>query len=218
MQRLQVNFPSTDRARKSQLRSHFRQLRSSWLEGLRAKPDLRQQTESATTEALLAWSLQKHLSRAPLFWGVYAAQPEELNLSHLWQMPRASSPRFAFACLSGQSLVFCEPARLDNFAQWPRNRFGIAEPKEAVPVAIERLSCVLVPGLAFDEFGGRLGQGQGYYDRALASYQGPRVGVAWSVQMSTERLPVEAHDIKMTHLVCEHGVREITSTPRSEKD
>lgn len=92
--------------------------------------------------------------------------------------------------------------------------YGIHEPLpsilawEAVPDA------VLVPGLAFDRRGGRLGYGQGYYDRLRARWQSeaPRgsvqplwAGLAYELQLVTE-VPMEPHDAFMDMLITENGI------------
>ncbi len=64
---------------------------------------------------------------------------------------------------------------------------------------------ILTPLLAFDDFGGRLGQGGGHYDRTFASIsQALRIGLAYSGQR-VERLPVEPHDIALHGVLTEVG-------------
>ena len=80
-------------------------------------------------------------------------------------------------------------------------KYGVLEPKagsEVVPFS--EIDCVLVPGLAFDSTGGRLGRGGGWFDRMLAEIRGLRIGVAFSVQL-VGNVPVESHDIRMDCLV-----------------
>ncbi len=66
---------------------------------------------------------------------------------------------------------------------------------------------VLVPGLAFDPNGNRLGRGKGYYDRLLSqsSSRTALVALAFEEQI-LERLPVEPHDVKMDYIVTENRV------------
>ncbi len=55
--------------------------------------------------------------------------------------------------------------------EWPRNKWGIPEPPESmqrIAAKVGDIDLLVVPGLAFDEKGGRLGQGKGYYDRFIA--------------------------------------------------
>ncbi len=71
--------------------------------------------------------------------------------------------------------------------------FGIDEPVgEAVPV--ESIDVFLVPGLAFDRRGHRLGFGKGFYDRALPQTEAWIVGVAHHWQLVEKQLPTEDHD------------------------
>jgi len=79
--------------------------------------------------------------------------------------------------------------------------FGISEPAPSNPVApLKQLDLVLVPGLAFDHAGCRLGRGKGHYDRLLAEAGGFWCGVALEEQI-VQRLPREAHDAAMHGLL-----------------
>ena len=73
---------------------------------------------------------------------------------------------------------------------------------------------VLIPGLAFDAKGNRLGRGKGYYDRFLADPRmqlALKVGVAWNFQVVSE-VPVSAHDIPMDWIVTEEGIIKVESS------
>lgn len=62
----------------------------------------------------------------------------------------------------------------------------------------EEIDLFLVPGVAFDHQCRRLGRGLGFYDRVLSQEgRALKVGISWSVQMSSEPLPEEKHDIRM---------------------
>ncbi len=65
---------------------------------------------------------------------------------------------------------------------------------------------VIVPGLAFDPSGGRLGRGGGYYDRWIEGNPGlPRIGVCFALQV-VEKVPREDHDARVGKVVTEEGV------------
>ena len=78
-----------------------------------------------------------------------------------------------------------------------RGPLGVWEPARSArrPVPVEALDLVLVPGIAFDRRGRRLGHGHGYFDRFLARLPKttPTVGLAFRFQI-LDRLPVAAHD------------------------
>lgn len=88
---------------------------------------------------------------------------------------------------------------------------GIPEPKpEAIrPVEAGQMDVFIVPGVAFDQNGNRLGQGAGYYDRLLTPVADriPVVGLAFDLQL-VERIPTDDHDIRVNWIVTEKRVIE----------
>jgi 5-formyltetrahydrofolate cyclo-ligase len=63
-------------------------------------------------------------------------------------------------------------------------QFGIREPNAGCPeIPLERLGLILVPGVAFDLRGGRLGRGRGFYDRLLPEIRGIKCGIAFDEQI-----------------------------------
>jgi 5-formyltetrahydrofolate cyclo-ligase len=86
---------------------------------------------------------------------------------------------------------------------------GLSEPLPSWPeIAVEDLDVMLVPGLAFDAAGGRLGHGGGYYDaagRRLRSASGVMIGFAFDFQI-VERCPTDAHDVAVDVVVTDARV------------
>jgi len=90
--------------------------------------------------------------------------------------------------------------------------YGIPEPDPRVcePVTLSAAAAVIVPGLAFDRAGGRLGYGAGYYDRLFHRFEAEglamplRIGLAFAVQL-VGRVPKEAHDRAVDLVVTERG-------------
>lgn len=107
---------------------------------------------------------------------------------------------------TAQPLLFAE---IDSLAELVRNRFGILEPPRAaarlVPTAA--IPVFLVPGLAFDPAGHRLGYGLGCYDRAFADAApgALKVGLAFELQI-LESVPADSHDVPMDFVVTEDRV------------
>ncbi len=82
-------------------------------------------------------------------------------------------------------------------ADMAAGKFGIWEPSAACPeISLDVLDLILVPGIAFDLRGHRLGRGRGFYDRLLANGHGIKCGVAFDGQMVKE-LPAGTHDVRM---------------------
>jgi 5-formyltetrahydrofolate cyclo-ligase len=79
--------------------------------------------------------------------------------------------------------------------------FGIREPNTYCSrLSSRRVDLILVPGIAFDAKGHRLGRGKGYYDQLLAVIGGIRCGVAFEEQLVPD-IPIEPHDAVMDHLL-----------------
>jgi 5-formyltetrahydrofolate cyclo-ligase len=92
-----------------------------------------------------------------------------------------------------------------------RGKYGIPEPAKDWPLAYPKI--LLVPLLAFDHTGHRLGYGGGYYDRTLdflrANSTVRAIGVAYAGQ-EVDELPREDHDHPLDAVITENGVREFT--------
>ena len=93
--------------------------------------------------------------------------------------------------------VVCEIRDLEKDIRL--GQFGIREPVGAcAELPLNRLDLILVPGVAFDLHGRRLGRGKGFYDTLLAVVRGTTCGVAFDEQIVGE-VPVEPHDV---HVNC----------------
>ena len=80
-------------------------------------------------------------------------------------------------------------------------KFGVREPAESCPeIPLEAFHLVLVPGLAFDLAGHRLGRGKGYYDRLLQLAGGIKCGICHTLQL-TPLVPAEPHDAKVNFIL-----------------
>ncbi len=80
-------------------------------------------------------------------------------------------------------------------------KFGVREPSSScAEIAFDKFDLVLVPGMAFDLTGNRLGRGRGFYDRLLVETSGIKCGVGYDFQL-LEKIPVEPHDAKVNFIV-----------------
>lgn len=94
-------------------------------------------------------------------------------------------------------------------------RFGVSEPISPRWVDERTLRAAVIPGVAFDRRGGRLGHGAGYYDRLLARCpHAARIGLAFLCQV-TEPIPLEPHDQLMDFLITELGAAPTHARPTS---
>lgn len=80
--------------------------------------------------------------------------------------------------------------------------FGIAEPTGQLFTDYDQIDYAVVPGMAFDKDGNRLGRGKGYYDRLLPKLtHAYKVGICFPYQM-VEIVPVEDTDVTMDEVLC----------------
>jgi len=93
---------------------------------------------------------------------------------------------------------------------WREGPHGLKEPDPGTwqGASIAEVDLALVPGLAFDPLGGRLGRGRGFYDRLLGNpaFRGLKIGLCWDWQV-VELVPMAAHDAPMDLVVTEGGIR-----------
>jgi len=118
----------------------------------------------------------------------------------------AEGRRAIFPRVEGEEITLVEVRNLTDLCPGYR---GLLEPRpgrgRAIP--LEEVGVALVPGLAFDLEGNRLGQGGGHYDRVLArlSPASLTIGLAFEFQV-LERLSVEIHDVPVDLIVTETRV------------
>jgi len=109
-------------------------------------------------------------------------------------------PHMAFPRISGKGELSMHFAVLEKLLP---GSFGIPEPGADLPLAnMEDINVMLVPGVAFDRKGNRLGYGKGYYDRLLAhsSHKPLLIGISFDETLYDE-IPAEPHDVRMDYIV-----------------
>ena len=95
-----------------------------------------------------------------------------------------------------------QPAILEDHAKLKKGPYGVCEPATKNLVKPEDLDLVIVPGLAFDKKGNRLGRGKGYYDRFLSSLSDkiPSIGLAFDFQI-LPLVPTTSYDISVKKII-----------------
>ncbi|MGH1339986.1 MAG: 5-formyltetrahydrofolate cyclo-ligase [Nannocystales bacterium] len=157
-------------------------------------PEQRAQQSERLRTRLCSLDIIVETNTVALFVGV-AHEPEMRGVFEALAPRRRWLPRV----VGPHALQWCE---VSDWAALRPGRFGIPEPaSEGVASLPAEVEVVLVPGLAFDARGGRLGWGRGYYDRTLALAPGAcRVGVCLEGGL-VDAVPMEAHDLRMHAVV-----------------
>jgi 5-formyltetrahydrofolate cyclo-ligase len=139
---------------------------------------------------------------------VYLSHKQEADTTRIvlqaWQdHKRVLAPQVSW---ESKAMIPIEISNLDEDVG--RNEMGLREPVKGPPIPIELIDLVVVPGLAFDGTGSRLGRGRGFYDRFLArsEFRGVACGFALESQM-VEVIPARPHDMKIDMLVTDVAVR-----------
>lgn len=111
-----------------------------------------------------------------------------------------------------------EPSLIMDFDNLvPSGKFGILEPIEAMKIAYKNIDIVLVPGIAFDKEGHRIGYGFGYYDKFLKKVpKAVKIGLCFDFQV-VEKIPHEEHDVPVDMIVTEKKVIDRRMGKNAEK-
>lgn len=134
---------------------------------------------------------------------VYVSLPEELPTSRILAQALAEGKCLALPRLTErtQELVLVDVVSLSGLERGPK---GIRQPAAGRKVSPRDVDLLLLPGIAFDHAGTRLGFGGGHFDRLLSGGSGPAWGLAFSCQI-TPHLPRRAHDVSVAGVVTEQG-------------
>ena len=170
-------------------------LRRTIREKKRAMTD--QQIESASAE--LAERLFAHpaYQQAKALYG-YLSYNQEVRTAAILERAQRDGKRVAVPKVYGDEMKFLW---LDDLAAVAPGTYGIPEPVADGPVAGDPAALVLMPGLAFDREGHRMGYGGGFYDKYLAAHPGhPTLALCYGFQM-LPHLETEAHDLPVDYVI-----------------
>jgi len=109
------------------------------------------------------------------------------------------------APVTDKSAVCITPYYISDISQLTKGAYGIFEPPQTDKAKISDIDAVIVPGIAFDKKGNRMGFGAGYYDRFLVDFSGTKIGICYNFQLLDE-LCTDAHDIPMDYIISEENI------------
>lgn len=131
------------------------------------------------------------------------------NVMAFWNLPDEPNLRPLLNKYAGKKNIFLpiiedgeiRIARFVDEANMEVGAFNISEPSKDLKVSqMTAIDLVLVPGVAFDKNGNRLGRGKGYYDHFLTGRRVEKVGVCFPFQV-VEEIPTEPFDIVMDKII-----------------
>ena len=135
---------------------------------------------------------------------IYAYYPlgNEVDVRLLVEKAWGMGKRVSFPRTKGEDMDFFEADSFDDFEE---GNFHVMEPKGDNPVNWEK-ALVIVPGVAFDKRGNRMGYGKGYYDHFLENHKDViTMAASYELQIMYE-VPTESHDVPLDYVATEKRI------------
>ena len=174
-----------------------------WAKAIR-RPGIPEPVSRSVTAGIVDWLAGPNAPEGTVV--LYLPLPDEVDVTPVMDSVERG---FALTRTPARGPLTLHPADTPR----ERHRYGFEQPVAGAPLTEPGdVGVVLVPGLAFDRGGGRLGRGGGYYDRFLPNLppDAARVGVVPD-HLVVQAVPTDPHDVPMTHLATESGVHRLPS-------
>lgn len=147
--------------------------------------------------------------REPSIISLFLSMPDEVRTGHLVDLLWAQGKHEVVVPRVEDKTTMCFYTHLPN-KELKRSNYGILEPIDA-PSAERIPQIMIVPGVAFDLEGGRVGYGRGYYDRFFAKHKDvitDRIAICYDLQI-LDKVPMDEYDQRMHSIVTEERVIHI---------
>jgi len=141
---------------------------------------------------------------------LYAPVHNETDTAEILEAAFAAGKRVLYPAVCGERMVFRQVEELRHLAE---GSFGILEPcPTGVDHHADEPDLIVVPGVAFDLHGHRIGYGKGYYDRFLLhpGRKAHLIGLCHDFQLIDGAIPAEGHDIRMELIVTDRRIIHVT--------
>lgn len=127
---------------------------------------------------------------------LYHSLKDEVQ-THLFIDKWSKSKRIILPVVAGDELELRLYTRTDDLVI---GAYGIAEPIGELFTDYNSIDLAIIPGVAFDKTGHRLGRGKGYYDKLLPHISAAKIGICFPFQLIDE-VPAESFDIRMNTVI-----------------
>lgn len=139
---------------------------------------------------------------------VYISLLEEVDTGRLIDALLKSGKSVIVPKVAGDTLMLLP---IESRSDLRPGAFGILEPVTSFFIHVAEIDVFLVPGVAFDLSGNRLGRGKGYYDKMLAKVHAPIIGLAYACQVVAQ-VPTTSYDVSVTDIITEKETYAIQKT------
>lgn len=150
-------------------------------------------------QELVRWLKTQSFTKIALFRS-YRQEPDLRPLETLWDITQLFYPKTIDT--KGQMEFFAHPGSKG----FTLGRWGLEEPEATEsPLLPDSETIIVVPGVAYDPEGYRLGYGGGYYDRYFHRHPCSRIGICFH-EFLLPRLPQDAHDQRVSYVLTDKGI------------
>lgn len=150
------------------------------------------------TKNIKYWLKSNDINKIFLYYSI----KNELNVMDITNTDR--NYIFALPKISNDDMVFL---KYDNKTVLSRNNYGIMEPSNKITVESDKKTLILIPSIALDMRGYRLGYGKGYYDKFIKNNKiCIKMGIAME-RFILNLLPNQKHDLKLNYIASEKKIR-----------
>ena len=200
------------------IRSAKSALRAEAKEALKKLPSAdRAAAADKILDTLKEWAPFQEAKVIAVFSGTYEEVDTEGIIRHALASGKTVLLPYITPIADGTSRLVM--AQIQNYdADLQEGAFGILEPKEGLrgKSDVAESDLILIPGLAFDERGGRVGKGRGFYDRYLDGKGALKIGTAFEAQVLRKKLALEPHDKLLDGLVTEQRLLTFSKPAKPE--
>lgn len=137
-----------------------------------------------------------------------ASKPNEVDTIMLIARSFARGKRIALPVIIDKKERTLDSSELMNLGDLTEGPFGIKEPKVFSAIAMEEVEIFIVPAVAVDRAGNRIGWGFGYYDGLLRNQNKPKVALAYKFQIVDSIEPTES-DVRVDYIVTEDEIIKV---------
>jgi 5-formyltetrahydrofolate cyclo-ligase len=127
----------------------------------------------------------------------YVSFDSEIDTYYLLQYCLENNKILCVPVIKDNKMIASRIRSLDNFK---KNNFNIPEPSEICEIKKNEIDLIIVPALAYNPLGFRLGYGKGFYDNYLKDYNGYTIGMIFKKFVTTDLIP-DKYDIPVNKLI-----------------
>ena len=169
---------------------------------IRAEMSHREVAEKSKSAAQLFLSSDFYKNAAQIM--LYTQLGNETDTTDIISCAFADKKTLVFPITEVHSGIIT-PYYADEKTVFKKGNFSVSEPVGTQVADMTKTDVILVPGIAFDKTGGRIGFGKGCYDRLLKNSAAVKIGYCYGFQL-VDSIPCEPHDVKMDFIITENGI------------